>query len=76
MIEADAPSTEEVVSVSCARPTGGRHGLTTGDYTQRFEGAKLRPRYKTMGKSAAGEEGANPMGRRIRPTSGATVRSG
>jgi hypothetical protein len=43
MIEADAPSTEEVVSVSCARPTGGSHGRTTRGPAQRFSGAKRRP---------------------------------
>ena len=42
MIEADAPSTEEVVSVSCARPTGGSHGLTTDAPAQRIKGAKLK----------------------------------
>jgi hypothetical protein len=26
----------------CARPTGGRHGLTTGDQAQRFKGAMRR----------------------------------
>jgi hypothetical protein len=40
MIEAGAPSTEEVVSVSCARPTGGSHSLTTRGPAQRGEGAK------------------------------------
>jgi hypothetical protein len=45
LIEADAPSTEEVVSVwCCARPTGGSHGLTTDDFTQRFKDAMRRPR--------------------------------
>jgi hypothetical protein len=44
MIEADAPSTEEVVSVSCARPTGGSHVLTTHDLAQRFKGGKRRAR--------------------------------
>jgi hypothetical protein len=38
------PSTEEVVSVSCARPTGGSHVRTTDDPAQRFKGAKRRLR--------------------------------
>ena len=42
MIEADAPSTEEVVSVSCARPTGDSHTRTTDAPAQRIKGAKLR----------------------------------
>ena len=42
MIEADAPSTAEVVSVSCARPTGDSHTRTTDAPAQRFKGAKLR----------------------------------
>jgi hypothetical protein len=50
MIEADAPSTEEVVSVSCARPTGGSHILTTHDPAQRFKGAKRKAARMRMGK--------------------------
>ena len=42
MIEAGAPSTEEVVSVSCARPTGDRYVRTTDAPAQRIKGAKLR----------------------------------
>jgi hypothetical protein len=48
MIEADAPSTEEVVcTVVCtlaerARLTGGSHGLTIDAPAQRIKGAKLR----------------------------------
>src|SRR5215204_3546654 len=55
MIEADAPSTEEVVPVSCARPTGGSHVLTTHDPAQRFKGAKRRaaPRKVSQGSGAA-----------------------
>jgi hypothetical protein len=53
MIEADAPSTEEVVSVSCARPTGGSHGLTTHDPAQRFKDALRRPRCRMGPASAA-----------------------
>src|SRR5215203_5469901 len=30
----------------CARPTGGSHVLTTDDATQRFKGAKRRPRWE------------------------------
>src|SRR5215212_8463761 len=30
--------------IECARPTGGSHGLTIDDATQRFKGAKRRPR--------------------------------
>jgi hypothetical protein len=44
MIEAGAPSTEEL-SLNfrgCARPTGGSHGRTDEGPTQRFEGAKRR----------------------------------
>jgi hypothetical protein len=46
MIDASATSTEEVVSVSCARPTGGSHGRTTDAPAQRFKGAKRRPRQR------------------------------
>jgi hypothetical protein len=53
MREAGAPSTEEVVAVSCARPTGGSHGSTTDDPAQRFKGAKRRPRQVQWGNSAA-----------------------
>jgi hypothetical protein len=42
MRETGAPSTEEAVSVSCARPTGGRHGRTTDAPEQRFNGVNLR----------------------------------
>jgi hypothetical protein len=44
MIEADAPSTEEVVCTLAerARPTGGSHGLTTDAPAQRIKGAKLK----------------------------------
>jgi hypothetical protein len=42
MIEADAPSTAEVVSVSCARPTEDSHTRTTDAPAQRIKGAKLR----------------------------------
>jgi hypothetical protein len=42
MIEADAPSTEEVVSVSCARPTEDSHTRTTA--TQQGRKAKGRAR--------------------------------
>jgi hypothetical protein len=63
MIEAGAASTEEVVSVSRARPTGGSHVLTTHDPAQRFEGATLRAapdRSKGAAKRIikAGEAGA------------------
>ena len=46
MIEADAPSTEEVVCklAERARPTGGSHGLTTRGSAQRCKDAKRRPR--------------------------------
>ena len=42
MIEADAPSTEEATLAHRvgARPTGGSHGRTTGDHTQRCKDAK------------------------------------
>jgi hypothetical protein len=42
MREADAPSTEEVVPVSCARPTGDRYVRTTDAPAQRIKGAKLK----------------------------------
>jgi len=32
--------------IECARPTGGSHGLTIDDATQRFKGTKRRPRQK------------------------------
>jgi hypothetical protein len=66
MREAGAPSTEEVVAVSCARPTGGSHGRTTDDPAQRFKGAKRRPRQVQWGKSAA--KGIIEAGARIAPT--------
>jgi hypothetical protein len=47
MIEAGEPNTEVVVSVSCARPTGGGHGLTTHDPAQRFKDAKRGPRWES-----------------------------
>src|SRR5215211_8210380 len=55
MIEADAPSTEEVVCrlAERARPTGGSHGRTTRGPAQRVEGAKRRPRQGGVPKSAA-----------------------
>jgi hypothetical protein len=53
MIEADAPSTEVVVSVSCARPTGGSHGLTTDDPVQHGEGAKRKAALQEDGGGAA-----------------------
>jgi hypothetical protein len=55
MIEAGGPSTggygksDMLTSWCCARPTGGSHGRTTGDSTQRFEGAKQRPRQARWG---------------------------
>jgi hypothetical protein len=62
MIEADAPSTE-VLQVQflawCARPTGGGHGLTIDDATQRFKGAKRRPRCRRISQyNAANKAGA------------------
>ena len=48
MIEAGGPSTGGLGACfpkSCARPTRGSHGLTTGDSTQRFKGAKRRAEY-------------------------------
>src|SRR5215212_2830170 len=43
--------------IECARPTGGSHGLTIDDATQRFKGAKRRPRWEwwatRQGNSAA-----------------------
>jgi hypothetical protein len=54
MIEADAPSTEEVLSVSCARPTGDSHTRTTDAPAQRFKDAKRRPRWK-WGKEKRGQ---------------------
>jgi hypothetical protein len=55
MREAGGPSTREVAACfpGCARPTGGRHGLTTDDPVQRFKGAKRRPRQVQWGTSAA-----------------------
>jgi hypothetical protein len=53
MIEAGEPNTEVVVavsSVSCARPTGGSHGLTTHDPAQRCKGAKRRPCWTAYSK--------------------------
>ena len=44
MREAGATSTEVVVAVSCARRTGGAHGLTTGAPAQRSKNAERRPR--------------------------------
>jgi hypothetical protein len=54
MIEADVPSTEEVVCrlAERARPTGGSHGLTTRGPAQCRGGAMKRPR-RTVGTSAA-----------------------
>jgi len=46
MIEADVPSTEVLqvqIGMMCASHRGG-HGLTIDDATQRFKGAKRRPR--------------------------------
>jgi hypothetical protein len=45
MIEADVPSTEVLqlqILAWCARPTGGGHGLTIDDATQRCKGAKAK----------------------------------
>jgi hypothetical protein len=55
MIEAGAASTEEVVSVSRARPTGDSHGRTTYNSAQRGGGAKRRaaPRKVSQGSGAA-----------------------
>jgi hypothetical protein len=46
MIEADAPSTGEVIACfrRCTRPTGDRYVRTNDDPAQRFEGAMRRPR--------------------------------
>jgi hypothetical protein len=55
MIEAGAPSTggygksDMLTSWCCARPTGGSHVRTTGDYTQRFKDAKRKPRQARWG---------------------------
>jgi hypothetical protein len=38
MREAGEPSTEVVVAVSCARPTGGSHGRITDNFAQRTTG--------------------------------------
>jgi hypothetical protein len=54
MIEAGAPSTEEVVAAPCcARPTGYSHGRTIGDLTQRFKGASEGRAGEGCPKSAA-----------------------
>src|SRR5687768_2614902 len=55
MIEAGAPSTGELSQCSwrCARPTGDSHTRTTRELTQRFKGAKHRPRQVRRGPSAA-----------------------
>jgi hypothetical protein len=49
MIEADAPSTEEVVCTLAerARPTGGSLGLTTDAPAQRFKGARRGLRWES-----------------------------
>jgi hypothetical protein len=54
MIEADVPSTEEVVCTHAerARPTGGSHGLTTRGPVQRTIG-KSEGRAPRGGESAA-----------------------
>src|SRR5215216_461833 len=51
MREAGAPSTEGLLACCprCARPTGGSHVRTTGDFAQRFEGAKRRAAPGTKG---------------------------
>jgi hypothetical protein len=56
MIEARAPSTEEVAGVlsGVCPPTGGSHGRTTDDPAQRFKGTKRRPRWK-WGKEKRGQ---------------------
>src|SRR5215208_7330186 len=39
--------------IECARPTGGSHGLTIDDATQRFKGAKRRAAPAVIGESSA-----------------------
>src|SRR5215217_51130 len=58
MIEAGGPSTgsygkSNMLASWCARPTGGSHGRTIGDLTQRFKGAKRRAAPRRGPKSAA-----------------------
>jgi hypothetical protein len=42
--------------IECARPTGGSHGLTIDDATQRFKGAKRRPRHGVEAQKARPRE--------------------
>ena|SRR5215211_8889409 len=55
MREAGAPSTEGLLACCprCARPTGGSHVRTTGDFAQRFEVQSEGPHQVRRGPSAA-----------------------
>src|SRR5215208_2067866 len=62
MIEADVPNTEVLqvqIGMMCASHRGG-HGLTIDDATQRFKGAKRRPRLGGCLRKARAREKPGP----------------
>src|SRR5215213_11747006 len=50
--------------MGCARPTGGRHGLTTRGPAQRGEGAKRRAAPKEREKRGPVDQETTPLARR------------
>jgi hypothetical protein len=69
MIEAGGPSTSELQACfpkSCARPTGGSHGLTARGPAQRGEGAKAKaaPRKVPKKRGQGHYKGRSPVGSR------------